>query len=215
VSDPTARSSIVVTRTTRREITMTLATLDRPRHATDLGHRFARRDPDAVREVHARFAGPLHATARRVLGDRDLASEATQRALLAAWKAAPRFDPARALEPWLHTIVRRAAIDVHRQHRRHLSHLRSEDDASPEPAVHVAFDHGWMCSEIRSALAQIPADERTIIELAHFGGHTYSEVAEQLDSPLGTVKTRAFRAHRRLRLLLAHLRFDEDAEPAA
>ncbi|MDY7106612.1 MAG: sigma-70 family RNA polymerase sigma factor [Actinomycetota bacterium] len=191
---------------------MTTATLDRQRQrqTNDLGHRFARRDPDAVREVHARFAGPLHATARRVLGDRELASEATQRALLAAWKAAPRFDPERALEPWLHTIVRRAAIDVHRQHRRHLAGLRVADQPEPEPVVHVSFDHGWVASEVREALARIPADERRILELAHFGGHTYAEVAAQLDIPIGTVKTRAFRAHRRLRGLLAHV-----MEPAA
>jgi RNA polymerase sigma-70 factor (ECF subfamily) len=58
---------------------------------------------------------------------------------------------------------------------------------------------------VRSALEKLPADERDVVRLAHLGGLTHREVAEELGVPIGTVKSRSARAHRRLAALLGHL----------
>ena len=58
---------------------------------------------------------------------------------------------------------------------------------------------------MRSALDELPADEREVVRLAHYVGLTQSQIAERLDVPIGTVKSRSSRAHRRLASLLAHV----------
>ena len=69
----------------------------------------------------------------------------------------------------------------------------------------IAFERTWEAFEVRAALDQLPSDEREVVRLAHFEGLTHSEIADRLDVPVGTVKSRSFRAHRRLAGLLAHL----------
>ena len=76
--------------------------------------RFRDGDPEAVRAVYRCYGGLVYAIAFSVLGRRALAEEATQQAFLKAWRAAPSLDQSRDMGPWLATIARRAAIDVHR-----------------------------------------------------------------------------------------------------
>ena len=71
--------------------------------------------PTRCGPVYRAYGGLVFAVAHRVLGDRSLAEEASQQAFLQAWRAARSFDPTRDLGPWLATIARRAAIDVHRR----------------------------------------------------------------------------------------------------
>ena len=109
----------------------------------------------------------------------------------------------RELRPWLATITRRAAIDVY---RRELTARRSaagtDQDATVIP---VAFERTWEAFEVRSALEQLPPDEREVMRLSHFEGLAHPEIAEKLGVPVGTVKSRSHRAHRRLASLLSHL----------
>src|SRR5215217_1321027 len=79
---------------------------------------FREGDPDAVRAVYREYGRLVYGVAHKVLGDPDLADEAAQQAFVQAWKAAASFDPTRELGPWLATIARRAAIDVHRRQPR-------------------------------------------------------------------------------------------------
>lgn len=65
----------------------------------------------------------MHAVTLRVLGDRGLAEEATQQTFVQAWRRAQRFDPSRELGPWLATIAKRVAIDVHRRKVRRMGTL--------------------------------------------------------------------------------------------
>lgn len=170
--------------------------------------RFRAGDPDAVRAVYRAYGGLVYAVAHRVLGDRALAEEATQQAFVQAWRAAGSFDAGRELGPWLATIARRAAIDVHRREARR-AHDRLDDVPSAHPAVvtlprsgESAYD-AW---EVRRALSALPDEEREVVRLQHAGGLTQSEVAAKLGIPLGTVKSRSARAYRRLAGLLGHLR---------
>jgi RNA polymerase sigma-70 factor (ECF subfamily) len=173
-----------------------------------LAHRFQAGDPDAVRDVYQQYGGLVFAVAHKVLGDRGLAEEATQQAFVQAWRAAATYDPTRELGPWLATIARRAAIDVHRRESRRTA--ERIDDVSPaHPAVVTlppSAEQAYDVWEVRRAIAALPDDERDVVRLQHVEGLTHTEVAERLGVPVGTVKSRSFRAHRRLAAQLGYLR---------
>lgn len=163
--------------------------------------RFRDGDPGAVRDVYDRYSRPVFTVAFRALGDRGLAEEAVQQTFLQAWRASSKFDPERDPAPWLYAIARRVAIDLYRREKRH--------DADPElPEVAVlpdSFEGAWEAWEVRLALDQIPDEEREILRATHFLGLTQSQVAERIGVPVGTVKSRMYRAHRRMAGLLSHL----------
>ena len=172
--------------------------------ARDLGERFSRGDEDALREVVQLYRGPMFTTALHLLGDRDLAADAVQEAFTRAWRASSTFEPSRDLKPWLYTITRRAAVDVHRR-RRTGRDVPLDELSDPPSTVGPALERTWEAWEVREALEQLPADEHEVMRLAYFDGFSYPEIAERLGVPVGTVKSRSFRAHRRLQGLLGHL----------
>lgn len=172
----------------------------------DIAAQFAVGDAEAVRDLYQRFGGLVYAVAYKVLGDSGLAQDAAQQTFVQAWRAAAGYDPARPLGPWLATIAHRAAIDVHRRERRHRSHA---DLDVVEPVLLTLPPSAEQISdvwEVRQALRQLTEDERELIRLQHYGELTHTEIAQQLCIPLGTVKSRSYRAHRRLAGLLTHLR---------
>jgi RNA polymerase sigma-70 factor (ECF subfamily) len=179
--------------------------------------RFVAGDEDAVRAVYRAYGRLVFAVAYKVLGDRELAEEATQQAFLQAWRAAASFEPSRELGPWLATIARRAAIDIHRREVRHKHDTLDETDPiasgliSLPPSVDQAYDV-W---QVRQALNELSPEAADLIRLQHMEGLTHSEIAVRLNIPVGTVKSRSFRAHQRLAALLGHLRGDDPAGPAA
>ncbi len=72
----------------------------------------------------------------------------------------------------------------------------------------LSFERTWEAFEIRRAIDDLPPDERVVMKLAHLDGMTQAEISQALDVPLGTVKSRANRAHRRLAAALRHLIFE-------
>jgi RNA polymerase sigma factor (sigma-70 family) len=170
--------------------------------------RFCAGDPDAVRVVYREYGRLVFAVAYRALGSRELAEEATQQTFVKAWRAAASFDPARELGPWLATIARRTAIDVHRRQPR--VDTEPLDDATAADravlTVPVGVEQLFDVWSVRAAIDELPADEREVMRLQHVEELTQSEVAERLGVPVGTVKSRSFRAHRRLAERLGYLR---------
>ena len=170
--------------------------------------RFRDGDTDAVRAVYREYGRLVYAVAHKVLGDKTLAEDATQQAFVQAWKAASTFDPSRDLGPWLATIARRAAIDVHRRESRRTAQPL-DDVAAGHPAIVTlppSAEQAYDVWEVRRAIDELPADEREVVRLQHLDGLTHAEVAERLDVPVGTVKSRSFRAHKRLAGRLGYLR---------
>ena len=165
--------------------------------------RFRDGDPGAVRDIYDRYGRAVFTVAYRALGDRSLAEEAVQQAFLQAWRAAGKFDPERDPAPWLYAIARRVAVDLYRRERRHESTDRFDTEVAVLPQ---SFEGAWEAWEVRSALDQVPEEEREILRATHFLGLTHDETAERLGIPIGTVKSRSYRAHRRLAGLLSHLR---------
>lgn len=169
----------------------------------DVVERFRDGDPDAVRAVYRDFGRLVFAAAFRTLGDRDLAEEATQETFVRAWRAAATFDPSRELGPWLATIARRVAIDLHRREsRRPHESLDAAEGAAVPSRVEQALD-AW---EVRDAIEELAPDERLVVKLQHLEGLSHGEIAERLAIPIGTVKSRSHRAHRHLAARLGHLR---------
>ena len=170
--------------------------------------RFRDGDPEAVRLVYRCYGRLVYAVAYSVLGNRGLAEEATQQAFLKAWRAASSLDESREMGPWLATIARRVAIDVYRSET-HRSADPLESVAPGDPALvsrpesaEAVYDV-W---EVRRAVTELPNDEQEIVRLQHFEGLTHTEIAERLGLSAGTVKSRSFRAHKRLAAELGHLR---------
>jgi RNA polymerase sigma-70 factor (ECF subfamily) len=172
----------------------------------DLRARFRQGDPDAVREIYRSHGRLVYAVSYRVLGDRGLAEEATQQTFVKAWRAAQSFDERRELGPWLAAIARRVAIDLYRREA-----VRSADPIESVPAGDPALTAAPESAEsiydvwaVREAVAQLPADEQEVVRLQHLDGFTHAQIAEQLGIAPGTVKSRSFRAHKRLAELLGH-----------
>jgi RNA polymerase sigma-70 factor (ECF subfamily) len=168
-------------------------------------------DEDAYATVFREFRGPVFGLALHALADPGLAEEALQLAFLAVWRGRARFDPTRPMAAWVFSIARRAAIDVHRRERR----LPATVDVEPEMAADTfSVEQLWEVWEVRRAVEALPAEEADVVRLAHYYQLTHSEIAARLGVPLGTVKSRSFRAHRRLATTLAHLFGGEPAAPA-
>ncbi len=176
----------------------------------DLASRFASGDADSVRVVYQSYGRLVFAIAFKVLGDRGLAEDATQQTFVQAWRGASTYDPGRPLGAWISTIAKRVAIDVYRRERRHRN-LVDVDTASDSSLITLppSVDQLNDVAEVRRALDELPATDRDLIRMQHFDELSHAEIARELEIPLGTVKSRTFRAHRRLAGLLGHLR----AEP--
>lgn len=177
----------------------------RPVAMTDreLADRFPSGDDEVVRAVYGRFGGPVYTVAMSILGDPSRAADVVQATFVNAWQAAQRFDPSRELGPWLYTIARRQAIDTYRRERRSEPTDPADLDIVDLPP---SLEQAWEVWQVRLALDQLPPDERDVVRLSWYDGLAHPEIAERLRVPIGTVKSRSFRAHKRLASLLAHLR---------
>lgn len=183
---------------------------------TQLGRAFAEGGEDAFAAVYRKFRGPVFGIALHVLADPGLAEEASQQAFIGLWRSRTRFDPERALPAWIFSIARKAAIDIYRRERRLPPTVTDQD--RPEPSVEaLSVERMWEVWQVRQAVESLPAEEAAVVRLAHYYQMTHSEIAAHLGVPVGTVKSRSFRAHRRLAEALRHV-FDErgpDAAPEA
>lgn len=166
-------------------------------------------DQAAVSELYKTYGRSVWAVAYRVLGRRDLAEDATQQTFIQVWQHAQTLDPSREIGPWLHTVARRAAIDIARREKadRQTSLDEPEHETLAAPQVDLAVKT-WEAWQIRQALDRLPEAERETVRLTHFEGLTHSEAAERLGVPIGTIKSRTTRAFRRLAAELGHLNDD-------
>ncbi len=162
--------------------------------------RFRAGDENALRAVYERYSGAVFTVTLCILGDRDLAADAAQLTFVKAWRGAASFDAERELAPWIYAIARRAAIDVYRQERRHTSAADIE-----VPVDDIQLEELWEAYQVRLAVDRLEPEEREVIRLSHFDGLSHAEIAERLGIPIGTVKSRSHRAHRRLATDLEHL----------
>jgi RNA polymerase sigma factor (sigma-70 family) len=159
----------------------------------DLAAGLVARDEAALGELFDRYGGLAYSVALRILDDPGKAEDVVQEAFLKLWHGAARFDESRgSLRTWLTTAVRNRSIDLLRgrslHERRELAlnpEVRSTQ-RGPEEQAEGAMDR----AAVRSALAELPEEQRQAVLLAYFGGFTQAEIAEQTGVPLSTVKGR-------------------------
>jgi RNA polymerase sigma-70 factor, ECF subfamily len=156
-------------------------------------------DGDAVafELLYMRYSRPVFALALRRLGDRGRAEDAVQETFASIWRSAGSYRRERGPgAPWLYAVARNAIVD----RRRTLGAPPAEavEEAADEPGPDERAEASWTAWRIHRALAELPEQERRLIELAYWGGLSQSEIAEFLDIPLGTVKTRTRSALSRL-----------------
>jgi RNA polymerase sigma-70 factor (ECF subfamily) len=165
--------------------------------------RFKNGEPDAVRAIYRRYGSLVFAVTFKTLGSRELAEEATQQTFVKAWRAAATVDTARDLGPWLATIARRTAIDLHRREARRPTEPLDESALRAVPDSSEEVFEVWT---VRDAIDELPPVEQEVVRLQHLESLTQAEIADRLGVPVGTIKSRSFRAHRRLAARLGHLR---------
>jgi RNA polymerase sigma-70 factor (ECF subfamily) len=178
----------------------------------ELAARFATGDPDTIRVLYQTHGRLVFTIAYKVLGDAGLAEEATQQTFIKAWRAAGSYDPQRALVAWLTTIARNAALDIYRRERRQRSHANIDSPELELSTLPPSVDQLSDVLAVREALDDLSDSDRELIRLQHYAELTHAEIAEHLAIPVGTVKSRTFRAHRRLAEALGHLRPDQALE---
>lgn len=169
--------------------------------------RIASRDPEALGAFYDLFAGRLLSVATRVLNDPAMAEDVLQEVFVQIWERAGTYDPARGnVFTWAVVMTRNRAIDRYRSRQRsaHLmERVAAQTDEAVEDPPHVDPDRD---AGLRSAVAELTTDQRTVIELAFFNGLTQSQIADQLKKPLGTVKANIRRGMLKLRDRLQNYR---------
>ena len=167
--------------------------------------RIVERDERAVEALYERYSRQLYSLAYQVTKADRFAQDVVQEVFVAVWKDASRFDASRgALAPWLFSLARHKAIDLVRREanvRKHTADVDLEfreapDDVDREAWLNLRRDR------VREAIGQLTETQRVALELAFFSGLTHVEVAERLEIPLGTAKTRIRSALLRLRDVL-------------
>jgi RNA polymerase sigma factor (sigma-70 family) len=169
----------------------------------------ARADEDALGELYDRFGKVAYGLAYKILQDAGLAEDAVQEAFLQVWRAAGSYQPDRAKAgTWLLTFVHRRSVDLVRREQRRRTMPAVEDPRGSKPGADEAAVARSRREIVQRALRRLPAEQREPIELAYYGGLTQSELAERLDQPLGTIKSRMFTGLERLRVLLVESGFE-------
>lgn len=159
---------------------------------------------DALGKLYDRFGRLIFSIALRIVRDRDIAADVTQDTFVKAWNNASMYDPARgSVQTWISVIGQRAAIDTLRRIKAQRTDIGFDDDmvdtmVSSDDTEQEALG-SVQAQTVRDAMDELPAEQRTLLELAYFRGMSQSELSEQLGIPLGTVKTRMFHGLRKLR----------------
>src|SRR5919199_4894924 len=161
----------------------------------DLMQLVRRGEADAFEVVYARHADAAYSLAYRMCGARGVAEDVVQEAFLALWRSSARYDRTRgSVRTWVLGIVHNRAIDALRRSlvhdRRRAGDEGMEERFEARARTEVEASRREEAASVRAALEALPIEQSRVIELAYFGGFTHSEIAEMLETPVGTVKGR-------------------------
>ena len=151
-------------------------------------------DTHAVAVLYDRYGSAAYGLAYRITNDVTMAEDAVQDAFVSVWLQCARFDAARGqARSWLPTIVHHKAIDAVRRRSGRAERTLPEGPEEfvathGDPVEHAEL--GMEAAAVRQAMQQIPEDQRRTIEMAYFMGLTHMEIAELMNVPSGTVKSR-------------------------
>jgi RNA polymerase sigma-70 factor (ECF subfamily) len=170
----------------------------------------AQAETGALEELYDRYNRVVFSVALAILSDPSVAEEVTLDVFVRVWKGAATYQPERGkVNTWLAAITRHHAIDILRGQRSNLDQksLYLDDlawqKASNLSSPHEDMENDMQRARIRRALEELPTDQREALMLAYFKGYSHRQIADVLQQPLGTVKTRIRLAMQKLRELLS------------
>jgi RNA polymerase sigma-70 factor, ECF subfamily len=167
-----------------------------------------RRDREAFKLLFADFAPRLKAFARRMSADGQVAEDLAQDVMLTVWRRAGQFDRRKAgAGTWIFTIARNRRIDMIRRETR--PEVDPEDPAlgsEGDAAADEQLARRRRDEALHRAVARLPEEQSQLMRLAYFEDKTHGVIADELNLPLGTVKSRIRLAMRKLRQMVK----DED-----
>ena len=170
-----------------------------------LMRRIVEADETALGALYDRWVRSLYSLVLHLLKDPDEAEDVVEETFWQAWKKADSYEPSKgAVSTWLLTIGRRKALDRLRAKKRSGTDTVPGDfnfadlpSTAPDPATEV--EGAELREQVRTALSELPDEQREVLELGYFSGLSQSEIAEATGQPLGTVKTRMRLAMQKLR----------------
>jgi RNA polymerase sigma-70 factor, ECF subfamily len=172
----------------------------------DLTERAQRGDQDAFSSLAAAHVDRCYALAYRILRDAQRAQDATQQALLNAWRDLPRLSDPERLEAWLYRLVVHACYAEARRDRRWVARVRlipSDTASAPDSTISVADR-----DELERGFRRLSPEQRAVVVLHHHLGYPLTEIAATLGIPVGTARSRLHYAIRQLRAAI-----EADARP--
>lgn len=164
---------------------------------------------EAFAELYDRHSGQLWGIAIKILQDRQQAADALQDVFIRIWKNAASFQSIRGAPlVWMCYICRNRCIDLLRARAAHPEKHGLEDETfeclkDPEADPAEEADNTLLRQKVRRAMATLPPAQQVIIDMAYCQGFSQSQIAERLELPVGTVKSRMRLAMEKLRILLA------------
>ena len=166
-----------------------------------------REDRVAFAEIFNHFAPRVKAYLRKAGASEAEAEEIAQEAMLSVWRKAALFNPmVSGVATWIFTIARNLRIDaIRREHRGgaiRVDEVEAEYEVDEAPLADVRIVAAQSEARVREALAALPRDQLTVIQMSFFEEQAQAEIARTLQIPLGTVKSRVRLAMKRLRGLL-------------
>ncbi len=170
----------------------------------ELLSRFRKGQRDVFGALVRRYQRELYGYLRRYLGDADLADDVFQTTFVQVFTKAGQYEPGRPVRPWLYAIATNQAIDARRRLGRHptVSLEQAEGEAEGEKRGLIDMleareadpfnnvDAAETRALVRSCIDRLPDFLKTVVLLAYYQGLKYQEIADALDIPLGTVKSR-------------------------
>jgi len=162
--------------------------------------RFVQGDHDAFEALFRQFNADVYRWIRRILQDSGAAEDVVVEAFWRAYRGRARFDPSRSFGAWIRRIATNVALD-HLKAARPLINWHTTDHEIPAPA---GSDHE-LGEAVALAFRKLAPKLRVVARLALIEERPYAEIADALDVPVGTVKSRVFRAVRALRTELARM----------
>ncbi len=166
-------------------------------------------DSSALAQLYDRHSRTVYGLALRMLASAESAEEVVQETFWRIWKRAATFQANSAFLPWMFGIARNLCIDeLRRRQARPVTAGNNDELLTSLPDQQQNVEQSTIETErrrlITSALADLPSDQREVIELAYFGGLSQREIADHLQSPLGTIKTRIRLGLQKLKQTLLH-----------
>ena len=166
------------------------------------------RDRQAFAQLFEHFGPRLKGFMMRKGANAELAEDLVQDAMIAVWNKAGMFSPGKgSVTTWVYTIARNLRIDrLRREGSRYFTDIDDYEEASDDPGSDEIVMSKQQDLAVTEALDVLPADQREVIVMAFMDDMTQSEIAEKLDVPLGTVKSRMRLAYRKMGSVLEDLR---------